>query len=227
MYISRISKINLKYGECMIVVLGGIKGGSGKTTLATNLTVIRASLGFKVLLIDGDDQRSSSDWADQRESLGIDTPWTTIQLTGKSSHSQIEKMVKNYDDIIVDIGGRDTTTQRSILTVADFFVIPFKPRSLDIWTMGPVKNLINEVSSINRRLKSFAVINQGDVQGSDNSHALEILSECSDMQCISTFIGHRKAFSNAAANGLGVIELRPADKKAIQEIQALHDVIYK
>ncbi len=210
----------------MILVIGGIKGGSGKTTLATNLTVIRSLLDHKVLLVDGDDQRSTCDWADQRESLGISTSWTTIQLAGKSSHAQIEKMATLYDDIIVDIGGRDTTTQRSILTVADVFLVPFKPRSLDIWTVGAVKTLINEVTSINHGLKSYAVINQGDVQGQDNIHAIEILSECSEMQCIPHIINHRKAFSNAAANGLGVVELKPQDKKAFQEIQSVHDAIY-
>lgn len=210
----------------MIVVIGGTKGGTGKSTLATNLTVMRAVNGNKVLLVDADEQRSASDWADQRELLEIPTSWTTIQLSGKSSYSQIQKMEKDYDDLIVDIGGRDTTTQRSVLTVADVFIIPFKPRSLDIWTMGPMKTLINEVCSINRKLKSYAVINQGDFQGNDNTQALEFLSEYSELKCIPHFISHRKAFSNAAANGLGVTELRPSDKKAIQEIQALHDAIY-
>ena len=33
----------------MIVVVGGIKGGSGKTTVATNLAVIRAAAGLNPL----------------------------------------------------------------------------------------------------------------------------------------------------------------------------------
>ena len=46
----------------MIVVVGGIKGGSGKTTVATNLSVIRAMESRDVLLIDADDQETASDF---------------------------------------------------------------------------------------------------------------------------------------------------------------------
>ena len=44
----------------MIVVIGGIKGGSGKTTPATNLTVMRTLEGRNILLVDADDQCSAS-----------------------------------------------------------------------------------------------------------------------------------------------------------------------
>jgi chromosome partitioning protein len=210
----------------MIVVCGGIKGGSGKTTIATNLTVMRSEGERKVLLVDADDQRSASDWSNQREYWGTQTSWTTIQVFGKKAHLQISKISKYYDDIIVDMGGRDTDTQRSILNIADVFLIPFKPKSFDIWTIGNVINLISEVVSLNKEMKTLAFVNQGDPQGGDNALAIELLSEIPEIECLHNIITHRKAFSNAAANGLGVTELKPSDKKAVQEIQALHDLIY-
>ena len=35
----------------MIITVGGIKGGSGKTTIATNLAVLRAQSGRDLLLV--------------------------------------------------------------------------------------------------------------------------------------------------------------------------------
>lgn len=211
----------------MILVIGGIKGGSGKTTIATNLTVLRSSIGKKVLLVDADEQKSAYDWASQRDGLNIPTDWTTVTLSGSSIYAQIERMAPDYDDVIVDVGGRDTTSQRSALTIADAFLIPFKPRSLDIWTLGGVKKMISEISSVNRQLISMALINQADNRGSDNEDSLEILKECESIRCLSSFIQNRKAFCHAASEGLGVTELKPTDKKAIQEIRKVHDEIYQ
>lgn len=96
----------------MILVVGGIKGGSGKTTIATNLATMRAIEGKKVVLVDADEQRSASDWADQRTQLGITVPqYLTVSLCGKGLYAQVEKLRPDYDDIIIDVGGRDTTSQ--------------------------------------------------------------------------------------------------------------------
>ena len=210
----------------MILVIGGIKGGSGKTTLATNLTSMRSATGKKVLLVDADEQKSSSDWVDQRLALGFETNWTTIQLSGKSIYSQIQKLSADFDDIIVDVGGRDTTSQRSALTVADKFLIPFKPRCFDIWTLGSVRTLINEVTTVNRSLKSFALVNQADSKGTDNSDAYEMLSEFPEITPIPHSIGQRKAFSNAASDGLSIYELKVKDSKASQEMSDVYSYLF-
>jgi chromosome partitioning protein len=210
----------------MIIVVGGIKGGSGKTTLCTNLAVIRALQGKRILLVDADEQRSASDWAEHRESLGITSPWTTIQLTGAAVRTQIMKMAKDYDDVLVDTGGRDTTSQRAALTVADIFLAPFQPRSLDVWTIGKVSSLLTEIKTVNPHLKAFAVINRADPLGVDNNDAAEILRDSEGISYIPHPIGSRKAFANAASEGLGVIELKSQDKKAVNEITQLCNVLF-
>ena len=210
----------------MIIVIGGIKGGSGKSTLATNLTVLRALEGKRILLVDSDEQRSASDWAEHRESLGITTPWTTVSLVGAGVRAQLLKMATDYDDIIVDTGGRDTTSQRSALTVADVFLAPFQPRSLDVWTAGKVVSLVDEIRSVNPKLKAYAVINRADSQGADNQDAADILKESEGITYLPTSIGQRKAFANAAAEGLGIIELKAQDKKAITELKQLCSALF-
>lgn len=210
----------------MIVMIAGVKGGTGKTTIATNLAVMRSAAGRKLLLVDADEQRSTVIWANQRDVLGIDTKWTTVSFGGKALRSQVLRMRGDYDDIIIDVGGRETTSLRASLSIADICIVPFKPRSLDIWTLGDVKAVIGEMKPANPGLRVFAFINQADAKGSDNEGTQDILEECEEIQCIPVTIGCRKSFANAASDGLGVTEMKVQDKKAIQEINSLYDFIY-
>lgn len=231
----------------MIVVVGGVKGGVGKTTIATNLAVLRAQTGKKLLLVDADEQKSTSIWAHQRSISGfkevdrfskslmienqksksvIPTNWVTIQLGGKAVYSEIEKMKLDYDDVIIDVGGRETRSLRAAMAVADVFIIPFKPSSLDIWTLIDVKSLISEMKPANPKLKCIAVINQAVASGVDNNEALDILHQCEEMICSPFSLGARKAFCNAASDGLGVVEMKTQDKKAVKEMKDFYDYIY-
>lgn len=210
----------------MIVTVGGVKGGSGKTTIASNIAVIRAK-EKKVLLVDADDQGSISDWAENRESLGVVSTWTTVKITGTSLRSQILKMKGDYDDIIIDVGGRDTTSQRSALTVSDVFISPFQPRSFDIWTSSKLDHLVSEARAINPTLRSYAFINRGDSQGADNLDSINILKELREIQVVDKLvIRQRKAFSNASSMGLSVVELKPVNRKACHEIESLCKVLF-
>lgn len=210
----------------MIIVVGGTKGGSGKTTLATNLTVLRSQKNKNVLLVDADEQKTSSDWFAQRKNLGLENSWSFEQLFGKSIHTEIKKRMNLYDDIIIDVGGRDTTSQRSALCIADIFLIPCRPRSYDIWPLSTLSILIEEIKTVNPNLISLAVINQADSQGSDNQDAMDIISEYPYLQCLPVTIGQRKSFANSSAIGLGVTEMKIQDKKAIFEMTELYQQVF-
>ena len=55
----------------MIVGLLAEKGGTGKTTITTNISGMRAAAGRRTLLVDADRQGSSRFWAQTRSSLRL------------------------------------------------------------------------------------------------------------------------------------------------------------
>jgi chromosome partitioning protein len=207
----------------MILVVGGIKGGSGKSTIAVNLAVARAGK-HKVLLVDGDDQESTSDWFAERKSSfpNLSPNLDFIQVSGKSARDQLLAVADRYDTIIVDTGGRDTITQRAVLSVADLLLLPFQPRSVDIWTLKRVSTLITEIYNINPDLKCGGFVNRAFANSTDNDDAMTAISEADGISLIPLKIVDRKAFSNSFGTGLTVPEIKPRADKAIDELQALY-----
>ena len=207
----------------MIVVLGGIKGGSGKSTIAVNLAVARARR-HTVLLVDGDDQQSTTDWWAERKSSYPDFSPNLdfMQIAGKSARDRLLAVADRYEDIVVDTGGRDTVTQRSVLSVADLMLVPFQPRSADIWTLKRVSALIAEINTINPTLKCVGFINKSFPTGTDNDDAMAAINEADNIQLVPLKIGDRKVFSNAFGMGLTVPEIKPRVDKVLDELQALY-----
>lgn len=209
----------------MIYTIGGIKGGSGKTTIATNLAVWLTQKGRDVLLIDADDQESATDFTQLRVSEQGKTDFTTVKLLSSAVFQQIPQLQKKYQDIVVDTGGRDTDTQRYALLLAETFLVPFVPRSVDIWTLEKVENLIVQARIQNPALKAFSFLNRADSQGKDNQEAGEVLAQSESLKFVPKAICNRKAFANATSQGLGAAELKPKDAKAIAELNNLFQAI--
>jgi len=209
----------------VIYTIGGIKGGSGKTTLSTNLAILFTRTGKDVLLVDADAQGSSADFSQMRADSMEDMGYTAIQLNGAAVRTQVAKLRNKYDIIVIDAGGRDTTSQRAAMVVSDVFIAPFIPSSFDMWTLEPVIDMVEEMMPANPNLKAFAVLNGVDAQGDEKAEAKQYIEESGVLQLLDAHIGRRKAFRKAASIGLSVVEYKPTDRKAIGEMEGLFELI--
>lgn len=209
----------------MIYTIGGIKGGSGKTTLAVSLAVMLSKHKRKVLLVDADKQGTATDFSTWRtETLG-DTGFTSIQLAEIAVRNEVLKLKTNYDDVVIDAGGRDTSSQRAALAVSDIYIVPFAPKSFDIWTLEQVVQLIEEMQIANPNLRSYALLNRVDYNQKDIDEAREYIKEFNLIEPLNNTLHERKAFANAAASGLAVTEYKPKNPKAIAELNNLYKEI--
>ena len=197
----------------MIYTIGGIKGGSGKTTLAVTLTAMLANSGRKVLLVDADKQATATEFARWRTDTKGETGFTSIQLADRAVRDEVLKLKPSFDDIVIDAGGRDTASQRAALTVADLFIAPFAPKSFDIWTLELVTQLVDEMRMVNPDLKAYALLNRVDGNEKDLSEAREYIKESGILEVLQSPLHERKVFANAAASGLIVTTSAPVSEQ--------------
>jgi chromosome partitioning protein len=214
----------------VIIVGGGIKGGSGKTTFTTNLAVIRAAQGREVVLIDADEQETSYDFTQLRAERMDGKPpgYLCNKQSGMGVRTAALQLAEKYDDIIIDTGGRDTASQRAALSVADVLMVPFVPRSFDVWTLERVTNLIAEIKPANPKLRAATFMNRTDSRGQFPALSAEALKDTDpELLCFSGLsLGNRIAFGMAESEGLAVTELKPVDPKAVDEIMALYSYVF-
>lgn len=207
----------------MILTVGNTKGGVGKTTLAVQIAIERARAGREVWLIDADRQGTAAAAIAARLEDGKAPGVACAQYSdGQALRGQLQQQKSKWDDIIIDAGGRDSGALRAALLLSDRLLVPFAPKSYDVWALGDMAALVDEVNSWRDGLECFAVMNQADPATSgDNKDAAEAVAGFSQFKYIDAPIRRRKAFSNAGGAGLSVFEVTPKDVKACAEIEAL------
>lgn len=212
-----------------ITVFGGEKGGTGKTTLATNVASMLAMEGKDVLLLDTDRQGTASFWATVREEDEVEPRVSCVQKFGKGLAAQVQDLAERYDEIIIDAGGRDSLELRYALGVADQVYIPVQPFQFDIWTIRQMDTLVEMAKTFNETLVANIVLNRvstNPVVREDRDTREFILQEnFENLGLTTSMVYDRIAFRKAARDGISVLEYR-RDKKAINEMNGLYEEIY-
>jgi len=213
----------------MIVLIGGEKGGTGKTTMATNIAAYRSSSGRDVLLVDTDKQSSASDWAAVREEVESVGRIPCVQVFGKQVSEQLQDLIGRYDDIIVDAGGRDSTELRSAMVVADRFFVPLQASQFDVWTVERMEELVAKAQTFNPRLEASVFINRASPHPKvrEAQEAQEILEEYDNLRFSGVVVHDRIAFRRAASDGISVSEADSPDQKACTEVESLYTAIFQ
>jgi len=217
----------------MIVLFGGEKGGVGKSTLLSNLAVLRALSGRDILLLDTDPQGSLAGWNTIRNENELEPSITCVQRSVKKDSikafiREVRKLEEKYDDIFIDAGGRDSVELRSAMVVADIMLSPIQASQYDLWSLERLDELVQEASPSNLELKAYTVINRVSTNPSvkEAEEAMELLAEFPNLCTLKTTLKDRISFRKSVREGKSVLEFLPKDKKAITEIKALYKELF-
>lgn len=213
----------------MVIVIGSTKGGSGKTTLATNLAAIDVGKGNDVLLVDTDKQGSASNWGAVREEANVPRVAVMQKMGGLSLTKELQALKSKYARVWVDAGGYDSESLRSSVLTASKIIIPLRPSQLDVWDLPRIIEIVAQSQIYNPSLQVLFVPNglhtSPSVKQIDD--VLALAEEVEGMEFSKSTIHNRLAFSKASGMGLSVVEMQGRDKdpKAIAEITALYEEI--
>jgi chromosome partitioning protein len=226
----------------MIICVGGIKGGNGKSTMAVHLVIWLTMAGFDVLLVDADRQRTSTKFTTARHQnyQGKDK-YMAIQLPSESIFKQLGKLKDQYQVIVVDAGEGENPALRAALLAADYFIIPVQPKNFDFWAVAKeLRDMLFQIETIRPGipLRCFAFLNLAapymnpkDKRGDRNREVAANLAMMENIEYIPHIIVRRDVFDVACGQGFSVQEVKEKEvsgaNRAKKEINLLFSEILK
>jgi len=210
----------------VIVLIGGEKGGTGKSTIACNLATWLSREGKDVLLLDADPQATAKRWVDRRNDLEGDRPKLAVAQATGDVFKPARDYATRYGEVVIDAGGRDSKELRTAMVAADVLLVPIRASQPDLETMDHVNELVALARGMNPDLKAYALISMAPSNPMINevAEANAFLSDFAELRLAQTFIRDRKVFRDAMLEGKGVIEMNNSQARA--EIQLLGQEIY-
>lgn len=201
-----------------VITIAQQKGGAGKTTLAVHLSIAFMQRGLRVAVIDIDPQGSLTHWHKIREErFGEDyTGLTFSSLSGWRVASEVSRLRRNHDIILIDSPPHVETEARTAIRSADMILIPVQPSPTDLWATQATVNLAK-----GEKIPMRIVLNRVN----PNSKLAEIIAEELSDIAISA-LGNRVIYAAALMEGFGVTEVAPASPAAM-EIKTLAKEVMK
>lgn len=206
-----------------VILVGGTKGGVGKTTLAVNVAVLLATRGSDVCLLDADPQGSATRWSERRTDLQPGRPVVHCVQRSGDVRTTAADHAGRYQHVIVDAGGRDSRELRSALLAADVFLTPLRASQFDLETLAGLGEVVTATLLYNAGLRRHAVLSIAptNVRINEVAEARDALRQAYGelLPLLATVVRERKVYRDAALGGLGVVEMDNA--LAATEIVAL------
>lgn len=181
--------------------------------MAAHLAVAWAASGKRrVAIIDTDPQGSLTQWYNIRQARLEDgeNNLTFAAISGWRVRSEIERMQREHDLIIIDSPPHTDAEARTAIRAADLVVIPLQPSPMDVWATSatiqickqervPVKMVLNRVHPQAKLTQAIS----GDMIGLTANR-----------------FGNRVIFAGSMMQGYGVTEAQP-NSLAADEVRAL------
>lgn len=191
------------------IVVGGLKGGSGKTTVTAHLAVAAEQLGHgPIVVIDTDPQGTLSTWWQAR---AAGTPkLAQVESIGELSATLDNLAQMGFVYAFIDTPPALSDRNRETLTLADLVVIPTRPSPNDLWAVGKTLDLLAGKPFV------FA-LTQAKSTARITMQSIDALSEIGHV--LPSVIHDRVDYAAAMTDGRTAIELRPKGPAALESVE--------
>ncbi len=198
------------------ILILNAKGGSGKTTVATNLAGYYAAEGARVALADFDPQGSSTDWLAAR-------PDTAARIHGVEAHQRGLRVPRSTDVVIMDAPSRThEESLASLLKRAQTVIIPVVPSPVDIRAAQRFFGELRALRTLVQKDVKIATVASRVREGARTTEDLEDL--LMDVRLPSgrrfpflTWIRQSSNYLKAAERGMSIFEFAPLATAADRE----------
>ena len=183
------------------ILIANPKGGSGKTTLATNLAGSLAARKHKVFLWDLDRQQSSLNWLAIRPS---DRP--VIQRLGTKDGAE-SKMPRSSSWLILDsAAGLHGKNLAHALKIAHKIIIPVQPSVFDMAATGAFLQTLTEAKAVRKQKTFIGIVGMRVNPRTRAAATLEAFLAQFNLPVL-TYLRDTQIYVNAAFNGLSLFDL--------------------
>jgi chromosome partitioning protein len=211
----------------MLTVIGNLKGGTGKSTVAFNLAVWLAHEKSGVRVFDLDPQATLIDTAEIREEDGYEPSFEV-----SNDIDELEMLVhskgKKTPQLLADVSATNMLHMMKAISLAKRVLIPVQPSQADIWSTQRFLKIV--LSSVDQKKKPeiLGFINRADthIGVRETGEAEEALRMLPNIEALDTRLYQRTAYRRSFSEGLAVFEQDPMGKAA-REMKKLAKLLYK
>ena len=204
-----------------ITVVGNLKGGTGKSTVAFNLSLwVAKNRNAYVSVYDLDPQATLTDAFEIRAEDGH-----APEIQPHHDIAELKKEVK-HTEVIIDIGMSDPAAMEKALAGADRILVPIAPSQADVWSTQRFLKLIDKARD-GKSVEILGFMNRSDTHHGvrETDEALAAMKTLSGIKMLACKLYQRTIYRRSFSEGLAVFEL-DRRSKATEELEALGKSLY-